>query len=401
MKNPHFSAGQLHVAMFGQKEAVGNRSGGIEVVVAELSKRMAKSGNIVTCFNRSVCWCDKDKKNRKKIKEYEGVRQKYVPTVNRRGMAAVTSSLFAALFSSFGNFDVVHIHAEGPAFFCWIPKLAGKRVIVTIHGLDHKRAKWGKMASKYILQGERNAVRFADEIIVLSLNMQHYFKEKYGRETVYIPNGVNRPTIRKANLITKLYGLKKDSYVLYLGRIVPEKGIQYLIQAYKKVHTDKKLIIAGASSDSDFFLEKLKKCAADDSRIIFTGFVQGKLLEELYSNSYIFCLPSDLEGMPLSLLEAMSYGNCCLVSDIPECADIVADKAVVFGRTDINMLSEALNLLCDRPEIVRNYREKVAGYIFEKYDWDTITTHTVALYRGRLSYEDSFYKQIPVSQRWQ
>ena len=224
----------------------------------------------------------------------------------------------------------MHIHAEGPAFFCWIPKLFGKRVISTIHGLDWDREKWrGSVASKFIRGGEKNAVKYADEIIVLSKDVQKYFLETYGRETHFIPNGVNRPEVREAKLITDHFGLEKDSYILFLGRLVPEKGIRYLVEAFKNVKTDKKLVIAGGSSDTDSFMEELKELAKGDDRILFTGFVQGAMLDELYSNAYIYTLPSDLEGMPLSLLEAMSYGNCCLVSDIPECAEVVEDKMSV------------------------------------------------------------------------
>lgn len=171
---------------------------------------------------------------------------------------------------------MVHIHAEGPAFFCWIPKLFGKRVISTIHGLDWDREKWrGSVASKFIRGGEKNAVKYADEIIVLSKDVQKYFLETYGRETHFIPNGVNRPEVREAKLITDHFGLEKDSYILFLGRLVPEKGIRYLVEAFKNVKTDKKLVIAGGSSDTDSFMEELKELAKGDDRILFTGFVQG------------------------------------------------------------------------------------------------------------------------------
>ena len=181
---------------------------------------------------------------------------------------------------------MVHIHAEGPAFFCWIPKLFGKRVISTIHGLDWAREKWKfGVGSKFIRQGEKNAVKYADEIIVLSKDVQKYFLETYGRETHFIPNGVNRPEVREAKLITDHFGLEKDSYILFLGRLVPEKGIRYLVEAFKNVKTDKKLVIAGGSSDTDSFMEKVKDLAKGDDRILFTGFVQGAMLDELYSNA--------------------------------------------------------------------------------------------------------------------
>lgn len=316
--------------MFGQKRL--SREGGIEIVVKELCTRMAKNGYTVTCYNRSghhVSGAEYDKKT-----EYEGINQKCVPTIEKKGLAAVSSSFFAALYSAFGKYNVVHIHAEGPAFFSWLPKLLGKRVIVTVHGLDWQREKWKSgFGSKFIKQGEKNAVKYADEIIVLSKGVHDYFRNQYGRETRFIPNGVNRQEIRKAELITDKFGLIKDSYILFLGRLVPEKGIRYLIEAFKNVKTEKKLVIAGGSSDTDSFMKELKELAKDDKRIIFTGFVQGQMLEELYSNAYIYTLPSDLEGMPLSLLEAMSYGNCCLVSDIQECTEVVEDKALIFKNS--------------------------------------------------------------------
>lgn len=372
----------LRIAVFGQKRL--SREGGVEIVVKELCTRMAQQGCQVTCYNRSghhvsgAEYDDIDNTN------YEGIRQKCVPTIEKKGLAAVSASAFAALYSAFGKYDVVHIHAEGPAFFSWLPKMFGKRVVVTIHGVDWQREKWQSgFGSKFIRQGEKNAVRYADEIIVLSKGVQDYFKETYDRETHFIPNGVNRPQIRKANLITEKFGLKKDSYILFLGRLVPEKGIRYLVEAFKNVKTDKKLVIAGGSSDTDSFMEELKELAKDDNRILFTGFVQGAMLDELYSNAYIYTLPSDLEGMPLSLLEAMSYGNCCLVSDIPECAEVVEDKALIFKKADVQDLQEKLQDACDHPERVDAHKKQAADFICKKYNWDEVVKETMKLYRNR------------------
>ena len=372
--------GKFAVSMFGQKRL--SREGGIEIVVKELCTRMVQDGCQVTCYNRSghhVSGAQYDKKT-----EYDGIRQKFVPTIEKKGLAAVSSSFFASLYSAFGKYDVVHIHAEGPAFFAWIPKVLGKRVVVTIHGIDWKREKWKSgFGSKFIRQGEKNAVKYADEIIVLSKGVQNYFMETYGRKTHFIPNGVNRPEIREANLIMDNFGLKKDSYILFLGRLVPEKGIQYLVEAFKNVKTNKKLVIAGGSSDTDAFMEELKELAKDDARIIFTGFVQGVLLDELYSNAYIYTLPSDLEGMPLSLLEAMSYGNCCLVSDIPECTEVVENKALIFKKSDVDDLREKMQNACDHPETVMKMKKQAADFICEKYNWDDVVKETMKLYRRK------------------
>ena len=372
---------KLAIAMFGQKRL--SREGGVEIVVKELCTRMARDGCDVTCYNRSGHHVSGAEYDDATI-EYKSIHQKTVPTINRRGLAAVSSSFFAALCSAFGRYDVVHIHAEGPAFFCWIPKLFGKRVISTIHGLDWAREKWQSgLGSKFIHQGEKNAAKYADEVIVLSKGVQDYFKETYGRETHFIPNGVNRPEVRKAKLIRDNFGLEKDSYILFLGRLVPEKGIRYLVEAFKNVKTDKKLVIAGGSSDTDSFMKELKELAKGDDRILFTGFVQGAMLDELYSNAYIYTLPSDLEGMPLSLLEAMSYGNCCLVSDIPECAEVVEDKALIFKKSDVEDLREKLQDACDHPEMVMKMKKQAADFICEKYNWDEVVKETMKLYRRK------------------
>lgn len=370
------------MAMFGQKRL--SREGGIEIVVKELCTRMARDGCQVTCYNRSghhVSGAEYDEKI-----EYEGIRQKSVLTIEKKGLAAVSSSAFAALYSALGKYDVIHIHAEGPAFFAWLPKMFGKRVVVTVHGIDWQREKWKSgFGSKFIRQGEKNAVKYADEIIVLSKGVQDYFKKVYGRETNFIPNGVNRPKLRAAEQISEKFGLSKDSYILFLGRLVPEKGIRYLIEAFKQVKTDKKLVIAGGSSDTDSFERELKDLAKNDERIIFTGFVQGSLLDELYSNAYIYTLPSDLEGMPLSLLEAMSYGNCCLVSDIPECTEVVEDKALIFKKSDVSDLWEKLQDVCNHPENVMELKKEAADFICKKYDWDDVVEKTRELYRRNKS----------------
>ena len=260
-----------------------------------------------------------------------------------------------------------------------------KKVVqdLTSGGIDWQREKWKSgFGSKFIRRGEKNAVKYADEIIVLSVGVQEYFEKTYGRKTRFIPNGVNRPEIQKPELITEKYGLTKDSYILFLGRLVPEKGLRYLIEAYKQTKTNKKLVIAGGSSDTDSFMKEIKKLAKGDERILFTGFVQGKMLDELYSNAYVYTLPSDLEGMPLSLLEAMSYGNCCLTSNIPECTEVVEDKALIFKKSDVDDLKNCLQDACDHPEKVLELKKQAADFICEKYNWDDVVEETMKLYRG-------------------
>lgn len=365
---------KMRIAMIGHKQ-VPSRVGGIEVVVEELATRMVSSGHMVTCYNR------KSKNSNQRIKNtYKGIQIKTVPTINKKGLAAVTASFFASIFAAFGNYDIVHFHAEGPCMMLWIPKLFGKRCVATIHGLDHQRCKWGIVARTVIMLGEKCAAKYADEIIVLSRNVQEYFMEQYNRPTTIIPNGVNLPIIYPAERILEQYGLEKDSYILYLGRIVPEKGISYLIEAFKQIDTEKKLVIAGGASDTEAFYEELKNASLDDKRIIFTDFVQGRMLEELYSNAYFYVLPSDLEGMPLSLLEAMSYGNCCLTSNIPECVDVIEEHAITFQKGNVSDLARCMQELCDNEEVVYKYRQTAQEFICEKYNWDVVVKQTEELY---------------------
>lgn len=372
----------LKIIMFGQKR-IPSREGGVEIVVEELATRMVQLGHQVTCINRKGHHVSGSEFDGERLDEHEGVKILSVPTIKKKGLAAASSAFFASFKAAFGNYDVVHIHAEGPAAFCWIPKLLGKKVISTCHGIDWKRPRWqGTIGRKFIKYGERMMVKYSDAIIVLSHDIQKYFNDAYGKNTVFIPNGVDKPNIEPINEINKKWSLTKNSYILVLARLTEEKNIHLLIEAYKRINIDKKLVIAGGSSDSDKYINLLYDLAGKDPRIIFTGFVQGKLLKELYSNAYIYCLPSELEGMPLSLLEAMSYGNCCLVSDIPECRDVVENMAVTFLSKNIVDLEEKLKKLCENPILVEYYKNNASDFICKKYNWDDVVNKTLFVYKS-------------------
>ena len=262
----------------------------------------------------------------------------------------------------------------------WLPKLFGIHTVATIHGLDSQRSKWGGFASKYLQFGEKMAAKYADELIVLSEGNRKYFKDMYGRNATLIPNGVEKPELREAKLILERYGLKKRSYILFLARIVPEKGLHYLIEAFKDIETDKKLCIVGGTSHSGEYVEQVVKMAEDDPRIMFLGFQQGAALEELFSNAYLYVLPSDVEGMPISLLEAMSYGNCCVVSDIVENADVVEDKGVTFEKSNVKSLEKELKNLLEDERIVNMLKAESREFITRKYNWDEVVEKTIQLY---------------------
>ena len=314
-------------------------------------------------------------------RKYKGVRLKKAWTIKARGISAMLSSYTAALCAAFGRYDIVHFHAEGPCAAMWIPKLFGKKCAATVHGLDWQREKWGSgFAAKYIKLGEKTLVKYADEIIVLSKSAADYFKETYGRETKIIPNGIDRPQIRKAKEITEAFGLHKDEYICVISRLTAEKGIHYLIAAYNRIKTDKKLVIAGDTSDTDDYVAHIKEMAAGNKNIIFTGFVSGKMLDELYSNAYAACLPSDIEGMSLSLLEALAYKNALICSDIPENTAVAEDKAIYFKRGNVDDLLVKLKELCDNEQIRNDLRKDTDEFILKKYSCTASAKATYELY---------------------
>lgn len=370
----------MKIAMIGHKR-IPSREGGIEIVVGELSSRMVKLGNNVTCYNRKSSHIAGKEFEAKQLDEWEGVALKWVKTPDSSKLNAIVYSTLATLKALFGGYDVIHFHAEGPSALILLAKIFRKRCIATIHGLDWQRSKWGGFATKFLKFGEKCAAKYADEVIVLSRNVEKYFLDTYARKTTYIPNGIDKPTIKAADIIKRDYNLEKDSYILFLGRIVPEKGIHYLIDAYKQLDTDKKLVIAGGASHTSEYEAEVKQLAKGNNNIIFTGFVQGEILDELYSNAYIYCLPSDLEGMPISLLEAMSYANCCLTSDIDECTEVCENKAEYFTKSDTNSLTDKLQYLLDHQDVVKNYKNNAAQYILDKFNWDDVTNQTLNLYK--------------------
>lgn len=362
----------MKIAMIGHKQ-VPSRSGGIEVAVEALGTRMAALGHDVTLYNRG-------RHPQVNNQIYNGMRIRSVPVIPKQGIAAVMGSVFATVRALFGSFDCIHFHAEGIAAMAFLPRLFGIHTVVTIHGLDWQRSKWGNFASWYLKTGERVAASCADEIIVLSQSMKQYFLDTYGRETVYIPNGMPPAQFRPACMIREKWGLDTDQYFLYLGRIVPEKGLENLIRSFRQVQTHKKLVIAGNPDDLPEHSAMLRQLADGDERIVFTGFVSGQILEELFSNCYVYCLPSRLEGMPISLLEALSFGCCCLSSDIPECTEVLGDFGFHFPVHSAADLAESLQMLSDHPELVAERREVVSAG-FRHLSWDEVVTETLKLYQ--------------------
>lgn len=361
----------MRIAMIGHKR-IPSREGGVEIVVEELAKRLVEHGDVVEVYNRSGAHLANKNFTQYGERYYEGIRLITIRTINRKSFDALIYSFLATIRAIFGRYDLIHYHAEGPSVMLIIPHLLKIRTIATIHGLDWQRAKWGGLATKYLLLGEKIAARYADEIIVLSKSTHEYFKNTYNRETHYIPNGVIDPLPIEADVIDKKYGLKRNDYFLFLARIVPEKGLHYLIEAYRNLDTDIRLVIAGGSSHSDDYIEKIKASVEKDNRIIMTGFVDGQEREELFSNCLAYILPSDIEGMPLSLLEAMSYARKCIVSNIPENIEVIKNNGYIFEKGNSTSLQHQLQKLLDIEDGGHDPGH-CSNYNLSSFNWDNIT----------------------------
>lgn len=334
----------MKILMLGQKR-IPSREGGIDVVVEKLATRMANLGHDITLYVRR-------KKGYKPNNFYKECKIKKIFTINKKSTDAIVFSFFATIKAIFSKNDVIHFHAEGNCFFLWMTKFSKKKIVVTIHGLDWKRSKFNGIGAKILKKSEKRIAKYADEIIVLSKNDQEYFLNTYKRKTTLIPNGFEKYAICKAQLIKEQFNLETNKFILFLARIVPEKGLQYLIEAYKRIETDCKLVIAGDESHSKDYYYDMVKLAEGNNNIIFTGFVQGQMLEELLSNALLYVLPSEVEGMPMSLLEALGHSRVCLVSDIPE-NHLDDSNCIYFENKSVDSLKQELEQFLSNPKVFK------------------------------------------------
>ncbi len=345
--------------------------GGIEHHVQELSTRMAALGHDVTVYCRPYYTTTDDQ-------YYKGVRLKKLPTVPSKSLDAIVATTIATMDAMLERYDVVHYHAIGPATLAMLSRMAGENTVVTVHGLDWQREKWGKPAKLFLKFGERAAVMFPYSTIAVSKFLKAHLEEKYERPVTYIPSATTDPIVMPPNKIKEL-GLQGGDYILFLARLVPEKGAHFLISAYKTLNTDKKLVIAGGSSHSDEYVAELQKSASD--KIIFTGNVYDDMKHELYSNAYCYVQPSTIEGLPITLIEAVAYGNCIVASDIPACVEVVEDDGVLFESTNILSLASALQKVLDDPALAKELGARAKARGVAEYNYDRVTERTLALYK--------------------
>lgn len=388
----------MKIAVIGSK-GLPAKQGGIEHHCEELYSRIAKQGHEVNLFAR----CSYTGSFLLHQYDVQGVRVVSLPSLNLKGVDALLSSLLGAVASSGTGYDIVHFHAIGPALFSWLPRIASSaRVVVTCHGLDWQRTKWNKASSRLLRLGESAAVRFADALIVVSEELHSYFILTYGKEAVYIPNAPSSLSESDPNFSygTSL-GLKQGRYILYHGRLVPEKGLELLIKAFQTLQQSAwKLVLVGGSSDTGAFTSKLVEMAATSNNVVFTGELYGAYLAEILRGAGLFVLPSEIEGLPLSMLEAMHECIPVLASDIPVHQQLIGGKrGILFQVGDLDSCVRCLDWAIHHPQDLETMARNAQRYVQANYHWDDITTKTLRLYTTLSTLSNKFSGAVQYSNR--
>lgn len=380
----------MKIAMIGQK-GMPTQYGGVEKHVQELSIRIAAtSPHEVIVYTRP--WYTSAQKTK-----YRGVRLVSLPSIKTKHFDAISHTFLSILHASFKErVDIIHIHAVGPALLTWLARIVQPRakVIVTFHCIDRQHQKWNLFAKFMLWLGEWSAMKFAHQVVSVSQTLQNYAYEVYKRSTEYIPNGIEPVQPQPASMISRQFDLEENGYIAVIARLVRHKGVHYLIDAYKRLDTTKKLVIVGGSAFTDDYVEELKHQAGDDPNIVFTGNQTGQMLAELFSNAYCYVLPSESEGLPIALLEAASYGKAILASDIPANVEIVQHCGLTFKNGNVNDLAEKLRTLLDHPELVEETGKQARKYVLEHYLWDSIAVDTIRLYDKTVEHKSAIQPKL-------
>lgn len=407
----------MRIAYLGQK-GIPATYGGIERHVEELATRLVHRGHDVTVYCRpyyvNYVRQNKDFFNETRLnlshtsteednpgttnpvierkeelpKEYKGVKLVFLPSIHTKNLDAITHTFLATMHALGQPYDIIHYHGIGPSTLSFIPKLfkPNSKVIVTFHCQDYRHEKWGGFAKFYLRFGEWVTMHIPHGVISVSKVLQGYVQRNYKKKAKYIPNGV--PFLKQQS--TKhiyQWGLEKNSYLLAVARLVRHKGIHYLVDAYFRLKTDKKLVIVGDTSFTDHYVMALKIAARHNPNIIFTGYQYGDTLAELFSNCYLFVHPSLVEGLPIVVLEAMGYGKCALVSDISENLEAIGEYGFSFKAGKSSDLVKKINHLLKHPRLVQEVGEKAKKWVKENYNWDKISVRTEEFYQGIINHQ--------------
>ncbi len=369
----------MKIAYVGQK-GIPAAFGGVDFHVEELSKRLVQRGHEVYVYVRN--W-----HTDRNLREYQGVKLIHTSTIRTKHLDALMHSLTSSLHSIFQDYDIIHYHGLGSTIFCWFHRFLRGKVVVTLHGLDWQRGKWGSFAKVFLKFTERTATYIPDKTIVVSKSQKEYFENKYKREFIYIPNGVNIPQGKPvSDIIKEKFNLNGGDYLLWMGRLTPEKRVDWLLKAFREIKgkmQNLRLVIAGGTSATDEYVRGLKKLAEGDDRIIFTGYVRGEEKEELFSNALLFILPSYLEGLPIALLEAMSYELPCLVSDISPHKEVITEgmDGFFFQSYNFSDFVKKLGGLLKDSETLGNIGENARRKVEKEYNWDEVVRKTEGIYQ--------------------
>lgn len=359
----------LRIAFIGGR-GIGGAYSGIERYYEEIGGRLAANGHRVLAYCRNHF--------SPRTPAYLGIEVRRLPTIRSKHLETLIHSLLATIDVCFRRIDIVQYHALGSSPFAWIPRLFGKRTIVSVRGLDWQRAKWGWFARTYLRWCEWTSIACPNATVVVSKTLEQHYRRIHGRSVHHISNGVGHPELPAPDLIRR-WDLGHRDYLLYAGRLSPEKGLEGLLEAHRAIASECRLVLAGGSSYSEVYMEKLRDLAGPG--VVFTGFQTGRTLKELYANALGFVLPSHIEGLSIALLEAVACGLPVMTSDIPENREIVdACGGYLFRLDDVDSLRETLQqVVGDRQEALRVgavSRQKAR----EHFDWERIADRTECFY---------------------
>lgn len=415
----------MKIALIGSR-GIPARYSGFEQFYEQFAVRLAERGHDVTVYNRSHFI--KDVK-----KEYKGVRIVSLPSIPTKHLDTIIHTLLSTFHALTQRYDVVYYCIVGNSPLVWIPRMVGAKTLINVDGEDWARDKWTGFAKIYQKWCERVACKAANVVVADAKGILARYKELYNHETIFVPYGANirtnlrldsefaqqaaassQPSAGISDLqpttnnqqpqpgdqtpnaecpvpsALKKWNLSPNEYIFYVGRFVPENAIDLLIHSFKRLKTDKKLVIVGDAPYADAFKKSLYELAADDERIVFTGYAFGNDYAELSANAYVYVQPAGIDGTRPALLDQMGFGNCVLVRNSTVNMEVIGDCGSFFDKDRMeDSLCEVMQQLVDNGEMVEGYRKKVTSRIENYYNWEWVTSFYEELFQRMTSNGDA------------